>query len=74
VAADPRYQNAKRQGDRQNARIEHDQALKRVVVALLNDDTELFKQFTENESFRRWLADSVFALTYEEHGRARRSG
>jgi len=65
VAADPRYQNAKRHGDRQNARIEHDQALKRVVVALLNDDTELFKQFTENESFRRWLADSVFALTYE---------
>lgn len=65
VAADARDQNAKRQGDQQNARIEHDQALKRVVVALLNDDTELFRQFTENESFRRWLADSVFALTYE---------
>jgi type I restriction enzyme R subunit len=71
VAADPRYQNAKRQGDRQNARIEHDQALKRVVVALLNDDTELFKQFTENESFRRWLADSVFALTYSEPSSAK---
>jgi predicted Zn-dependent protease len=25
------------------------------VVAPLNDDRELFKQFTENESFRRWL-------------------
>ena len=47
------------------ARIEHDKALERVVVALLRDDTELFKQFFQNESFRRWLTDSVFRLTRE---------
>jgi type I restriction enzyme R subunit len=64
VAADTRYQNAKKQHDRQNARIEHDEALKRVMTALLKDDTELFKQFSDNESFRRWLADTIFALTY----------
>jgi type I restriction enzyme, R subunit len=36
---------------------------------VLKDDTELFKQFMDNESFRRWLTDSVFALTYEPAGR-----
>ena len=50
--------------DKQNARIEHDKALQRVVTALLKDDTELFKQFSDNESFRKWLSDTVFGLTY----------
>ena len=36
------------------------------MTAVLKDDTELFKQFSDNESFRRWLTDTVFALTYEE--------
>jgi len=65
VAADTAYQNARKYSDKQNARIEHDKALVRVMTALLQDDTELFKQFSDNESFRRWLTDTVFALTYE---------
>jgi type I restriction enzyme R subunit len=65
VSADTAYQNAIRHSDRQNARVEHDKALERVMTALLNDDTELFKQFSDNESFRRWLTDTVFGLTYE---------
>ncbi len=65
VAADTAYQNAKRNSDRQNARIEHDKALARVMTAVLKDDTELFKQFSDNDSFRRWLTDTVFALTYK---------
>jgi type I restriction enzyme, R subunit len=65
VAADQAYQNAQRNNDKQNARIEHDKALGRVMNGLLKDDTELFKQFSDNESFRRWLTDSVFAATYE---------
>ncbi|HVD02713.1 MAG TPA: hypothetical protein VNF75_01020 [Candidatus Dormibacteraeota bacterium] len=28
-------------------------------------NTELFKQFSDNESFKKWLSDSVFAVTYE---------
>jgi type I restriction enzyme, R subunit len=36
-----------------------------VMNAVLKDDTELFRQFSDNDSFRRWLADAVFALTYE---------
>jgi type I restriction enzyme R subunit len=66
VAADPAYQNARKHSDRQNARIEHDRALARVITALIQDDTELFKQFSDNESFRRWLTDTIFALTYTE--------
>jgi len=65
VAADSAYQNARKFSDKQNARIEHDKALVRVMTALLQDDTELFKQFSDNDGFRRWLTDTVFALTYE---------
>jgi type I restriction enzyme R subunit len=65
VAADGAYRNAKKSSDKQNARIEHDKALSRVMTALLKDDTELFKQFADNPSFRRWLTDTVFGLTYE---------
>ena len=36
------------------------------MTAVLNDDTELFKQFMDNESFRHWLTDTVFALTYSQ--------
>ena len=64
VAADTAYQNAKKNSDRQNARIEHDKALLRVMTALLSDDTQLFKEFSDNESFKRWLTDTVFAQTY----------
>jgi type I restriction enzyme R subunit len=65
VAADKPYQFAKRNSDKQNARIEHDKALARAMNAVLEDDTELFKQFSDNESFRQWLTDTVFELTYE---------
>ena len=64
VAEDTAYRNARKHSDRQNARIEHDEALRRVMTAVLNDDMQLFKQFTDNESFRRWLTDNVFGLTY----------
>ena len=65
VAADKAFQNAKKNSDRQNARIEHDKALARVMVAVMKDDTELFKQFSDNESFHRWLTDTVFSLSYD---------
>jgi type I restriction enzyme R subunit len=66
VAADKKYQNAQRNSDKGNARIEHDKALSRVMNSVLKDDTELFKQFSDNESFRRWLSDTVFNSTYGE--------
>jgi len=30
----------------------------------MKDDTELFKQFMDNEGFKRWMTDTVFGLTY----------
>ena len=66
VAVDTAYQNARKNSDRQNARIEHDKALMRVMTAVLRDDTELFKQFMDNESFKRWMTDTVFGLTYDQ--------
>ena len=65
MAADGAYQNARQNSDRDNAKIEHDKALGRVMTALLRDDTELFKQFSDNPSFRRWLTDTIFSITYE---------
>jgi type I restriction enzyme R subunit len=62
VAADQGYQNA-RKNTPNTARLEHDRALQGVMVSLLKDDTELYKQFVQNESFRRFVADMVYTLT-----------
>ena len=64
VSEDRAYRNAMANSDRRNARIEHDKALERAMTELLADQTELFKQFSDNESFRRWLSEMVFAATY----------
>lgn len=64
VAADLAYRNAK-ENTPSTAKIEHDKALERAIVALLKDDTELFKQFFQNESFRRFVTDTVYSLTNE---------
>ena len=66
VSADKAYQNAINQNDKQNARIEHDKALERVIVEMLTDHTELFKQFMDNQSFKKWLADTIFNETYKK--------
>ncbi len=62
VAADKAYQNAK-ENTPHTARMAHDQALGRVMGLLLKDDTQVYKEFVENESFRRFVGDMVFALT-----------
>ena len=66
VSADRAYRNAMKNSDRQNARIEHDRALGRAVIDLLSDHTELFKQFSDNPSFKKWLSETVFKATYAE--------
>ncbi len=66
VALDKAYQNAQANSDKQNAKLEHDKALNRVVLELISDHTELFKQFSDNQSFNKWLSDRIFGMTYEE--------
>lgn len=65
IAADRAYQNAMKNSDRQNARIEHDHALGRAIVDLLADHAELYKQFTENPDFNKWLTNAMFTVTYQ---------
>jgi len=62
VAADIAYQNAKANTPH-TARMAHDQALGKVMQMLLKDDTQVYKQFVENESFRRSVGDMVYAMT-----------
>jgi len=62
VAADQAYINAKKNTPNA-ARIELDAALRRVIGPLLKDDTEFYKQFVQNESFRRFVTDVVHSLT-----------
>ena len=62
VAADTAYQNAK-ENTPHTARMAHDQALAKVMQHLLTDDTQVYKQFVENESFKRFVGDMVYAIT-----------
>ena len=65
VDADEAYRNARENADKATARIEHDEALRRIMIDLLADHTELFKQYSDNPDFNKWLSDAVFRLTYE---------
>ena len=62
VAADEAYQNAK-ENTPHTARMALDQALGRVMQLLLRDDTQVYKQFVENQSFKRFVGDMVYAIT-----------
>ena len=62
VAADAAYQNAK-ENTPHTARMAHDQALSKVMQHLLNDDTQVYKQYVQNESFKRFVGDMVYAIT-----------
>jgi type I restriction enzyme R subunit len=62
VAADAAYRNAK-ENTPHTARMAHDEALGKVMQHLLKDDTQVYKQFVENESFKRFVGDMVYAIT-----------
>ena len=70
MAQDKAYQNALANSDKQNAKLGHDKALNRVVLELLSDHTELFKQFSDNPNFKRWMTDMVFESTYHPNAGA----
>ena len=65
VAKDEKYQNAVKNSDKQNARMESERALQQVIFSVMADNMELFKQFQDNPSFKKWLSDMVFNATYE---------
>lgn len=69
VSKDERYQNAMKNSDKQNARIESERALQQVIFNVMADNMELFKQFQDNLDFKKWLSDLVFNLTYNKEGK-----
>ncbi len=70
VSQDKTYQNAMRNSDEQEAKTDIGKALKEVINSIMMDNMELFKQFQDNPSFRNWLTDMVFGLTYNKEGKA----
>ncbi|MHB1048747.1 MAG: type I restriction endonuclease subunit R [Bacteroidota bacterium] len=66
IASDKAYKNAMANSDRQAARLEHDRALQKAIINLLSDHTELFKQFSDNPGFKKWLSDTMFSVTYNK--------
>lgn len=69
VSRDDKYQNAMKNSDKQNARMESERALQQVIFSIMADNMELFKQFQDNPSFKKWLSDMVFNLTYNKDGK-----
>ncbi len=69
VAKDESYQFAMKNSDAQNARLESERALQKVIFSIMADNMELFKQFEDNPSFKKWLSDMVFNLTYSPEGK-----
>ncbi|MCY1065620.1 SNF2-related protein [Nannocystis sp. RBIL2] len=72
---DAGYRNARENSDEQNARIEHDRALGRVMLALFSEDHEahgqLYRRYADDESFRRSLSEQAFAATYSTSDKPR---
>ena len=52
-------------GDKATAKIESDAALIAVIVQSMNTGLELFKEFQDNPSFKKWLQESVFNKIYD---------
>jgi type I restriction enzyme R subunit len=69
VSKDKKYQNAMMNSDEQEARTESERALQQVIFSIMADNMELFKQFQDNPSFKKWLSDLVFNLTYNKEGK-----
>ncbi len=70
VSGDEKYQNAMKNADEQSARLESERALQQIIFAIMADNMELFKQFQDNPSFKKWLSDLVFNLTYNKEGKS----
>jgi type I restriction enzyme R subunit len=65
VNEDERYQNAKKNSDKENARVEHDRALDDAINERMSDEAELFAKFFQDPLFKQWLRDMIFDATYD---------
>ena len=69
IKANSAYRNACQHSDKQNALIEHNKVLGSIMLEAFQDFADLYKQFSDNESFKRWLSERMFNLTYDDIAR-----
>ncbi|MCL1876399.1 MAG: SNF2-related protein, partial [Synergistaceae bacterium] len=65
VLRDKTYLNAIHNSDEQSARDEFDITLRSVMLEIMSEDIELYKEFCDNPTFSKQLSDAVFNLTYQ---------
>lgn len=65
VSKDEVYQNAIKNSDAQNARVESDRATMQAILDSMSTTIELYKAVNENPALCKWIQDMVFANTYQ---------
>ncbi len=66
VAEDPVYRTAMANNDKANAKVAMVDALSKVMLDLVKDETQLFKEYSDNQDFKKWFEDAVFRATYRK--------
>lgn len=69
IGANGRVQNALRNSDTQNARIEHDRAVDDELLGSLADHTDLYALYNTDKAFKAWLQDRLFTAARGLAGR-----
>ncbi|MGI9347246.1 MAG: type I restriction endonuclease subunit R [Gammaproteobacteria bacterium] len=62
------YQNAIKNSDKQNAKEAYNAALRHIMAGLFDENMELYRRYTDDSSFQKWLSEKMFAATYQ-HGK-----
>lgn len=66
VAEDQAYKTAMMNNDPANAKVAMVDALGKVMLGLAMDETQLFKEYSDNNDFKKWFEDAVFRATYKK--------
>lgn len=66
VGGDEEYQNAKKYSDRQNAEITYRRKVENKFQEIIFDQTELYRKFTDDPEFKKWLCETLFKMDYDK--------
>ncbi len=58
------FRNTMKNSDKQNSRIEFERVLEDIMQDMIKDNLELFKQFSSNKLFKKYLEDMIFERVY----------
>ncbi len=63
IMKDESFRNTMKNSDMENIKIEFDRVFQDIMLDMVEDNLELFKQFTTNKSFKKQLEDIIFERT-----------